>query len=491
MIPARIVLAATLVAACGLSACGTYGGLRSPQVALPGAFEAGSAATTAITPAALDRWWLLFNDTQLTALEEEALRASPDARTAKAKLREAGAIRFEGIYALFPQGDVKGTATDSTTKTSYKNIPPSLSSFLNSGFSQSGDGEVRSASFQPSWELDFFGRDLAAAKTANADYAAARFNAEAAYLTLTANVATSLFQARGLAVQLADARDSAATSARLAEAGRLKLFYGLSAGSEAARLDSDAATSAAQVLALQAQLASAKRSLLILLGRGAAPSADLAVEATIALAPDVPAVAPGELLARRPDVREAEARVHSAAGRLTTDRLAVLPTVTLLPALQYNQSTYSYTTTNRINSLAVGVSVPLLSLPRILAEARAQGARGEQAVIAYEKSVQSAYGDAEKALSSLAADRARVGKLREATERSRYAFDAADTGYRLGLTDLTTLIQSEQAWRQAKGAYATAGTAALQDAVSAFKALGGGWSPGGYGPAPQASGGTK
>jgi outer membrane protein TolC len=215
---------------------------------------------------------------------------------------------------------------------------------------------------------------------------------------------------------------------------------------------------------------------LVLLGRGGAPSSSLTIEAVAKPPPPVPATTPGALLARRPDVREAEMQVRSAAGRLKLDKMALLPTFTLEPSYQYsNQTQPAFTTVTTTGSFGLGVTVPFLSMPKLLAEVRAQGARGEQAVAAYEKTVQTAYGDAERGLTTLQSDEQRVELLRTATDRSRYAYDATRTGYDLGLIDTTTLVQAEQEWRQTRSSYTAAATSALVDAVSTFKALGGGW----------------
>jgi outer membrane protein TolC len=95
--------------------------------------------------------------------------------------------------------------------------------------------------------------------------------------------------------------------------------------------------------------------------------------------------------------------------------------------------------------------------------------------VAYEKTIQTAYGDAERALITLEADRRRVGLLTSATERSRFAYNAAQEGYRMGLIDLTSAIQAEQTWRQTRAALTSAQVSVLLDAVTACKALGGGW----------------
>ena len=112
----------------------------------------------------------------------------------------------------------------------------------------------------------------------------------------------------------------------------------------------------------------------------------------------------------------------------------------------------------------------------LLAEIDAQTARGEQAVIAYEKAVQTAYGEAENGLTTLAADIARLRDLANAEDRARYAFQAQRKGYDAGIVDLDTLLATERTWRETRVALAGQRTNALIDAVTAFKALGGGWS---------------
>jgi outer membrane protein TolC len=98
-------------------------------------------------------------------------------------------------------------------------------------------------------------------------------------------------------------------------------------------------------------------------------------------------------------------------------------------------------------------------------------------VIAYEKAVQTAYGEAESDLVQLAADRNRAVILSAGEVQARAAFEAARKGYVAGLTDLSTLLQVEQSWRAARTALTAAQVQALRRSVQTFKALGGGWTP--------------
>ena len=119
-------------------------------------------------------------------------------------------------------------------------------------------------------------------------------------------------------------------------------------------------------------------------------------------------------------MREAEARVAAAAGRSDADILSFLPTLNFTPALGWSKSSqpgFSVTAQSFVTGGAF--TQPLLSIPKLLAELKAQNARTEQAVIAYEKAVQTAFSDSEGALVRLDADRQRVALLTDGETRAR------------------------------------------------------------------------
>ncbi len=451
----------------------------TPDLRLPTAYEA--PAGSALPQASLDRWWSSFNDPQLTGLIETALERSPDARSAAAVLDEARATRKGQIRQLYiPSTPLTGKASKTHTEI--------LDSSGAAGFTQGGDSESYGVNFDVSWELDLWGRRRAARQVVDNDLAAARFSYEGTRAALAANVAQSYFDARGLAVQLDDARETARINGELREFSTKKAKAGLIAGSEADRAAADEAQSLAQVENLQGQLTAAQRSLLILVGRGIDPVASLPVDATLDAAPPIPATLPDALLARRPDIREAQARLASAAGNLKINELALLPTLTLTPGIGWSKSVSpsfpfagggggSTSTTSSAWTLGANVSIPVLNIPSLLADIDAQNARTRQAAIAYEKTVQTAYGEAENAMVQLAADQRRVALLTDGEARAQRAYAAGRKGYTLGLTDQTSTLQSETSWRLARTALTAAKTQALQRAVQTYKALGGGWSP--------------
>ncbi len=453
-----------------LAACGTPP--RKPDLTLPTAYQA-PAATSPADAIPLDQWWTAFNDPELTALIQMALERSPDARTAAARLDEARATRRGTIWDIYlPDGELQGNARRTDSKVldgTQLDIP---------GFANSGVQKNYGLNFDVSWELDFFGARRAARQVADADYAAVRFNYEAARASLAANVAQSYFEARGLAIKLEDARQTARLQNDLYQVASKRAAAGLAASSEADQSAASLAQSNAQAAHLDAELQAAKRTLLILAGRGVDPVESLPAPAAVPTAPPVPAAIPGELLERRPEVREAEMRVRSAAGTLRGAEVALLPRFTLTPGIGLTRSELpGFESTTRAWYIGGTLMQPILDIPQLLAQEKATRARAEQAVIAYEKAVQDAYGEAENTLVRLAADHRRVDLLTAGEARARKAYDAARKRYDMGFDDLTAAVTAETNWRAARTALTSAQVQSLTRTVQAYKALGGGWTP--------------
>lgn len=453
-----------VLAALSLAACATP---RKADTTLPAAFEAPAEAGGAI---ALDQWWTAYGDPQLTELVQQALTRNTDVRTAAARLQEVRAQRTSAILQYLPQGDATGSANRTHTEQlsgTTIDIP---------GFSTSGTTTRYAADFNVSWEVDLFGRSFAATRTANAEVAAARFAFEGARAAVAAQTADAYFQARGLAIQLADARETARIQRELYDLAAKRGTLGLSATSEADRIAGELAQAEARAQALEAELQVQKRAILILAGRVVEPTANIEAPPQVGEAPPVPTSLPSELLQRRPDVREAQQRVRSAAGQQRLAGLAFFPTFTFTPGVGWSkQDQPNFSSESWSWTLGGNVLQPVLSIPRLMAELKAQNARTEQAVTAYERAVQTAFQEAEASLVRLDADRRQVDTLTDGEARARRAFEAARTGYQRGLTDLTTLLNAEASWRATRTQLTSAQVQALRRSVQAYKAIGGGW----------------
>ncbi len=463
-----------------LAACASNAPVRAPDAGVPAAYENQLAAGTA----PLDRWWTAYNDPQLADLVEQALRTAPDAKLALARLEEARATRLVNIRSAYPTGDLALNANKRGTN--QISGPQSV-------FQANGVSTTESATFDVSWEADIWGKTRIGRRGIDDDFASKVFDIESTRASLAANVADSLFAARGLAQQLDDARESARIARQVQSIAGVRASRGLVPQSDADATAANVAQADANVLGLQSQLDAARRSLLVLIGRGTDPLTSLTITPALEGPPLPPAGVPGELLRRRPDVRESEERLSVATAQLAVDRIALFPKFTIMPGVGLTRSSsesftgFSTTGAPQFGSvttligdwtLGAGISVPVLSRPRLLATARASAARAEQAVIAYEASVQNAYGEVENAFVELQSDQNRLTLLDAGERASRTAYDAAKTRYDAGLDDLTSLLQAEQTWRGARSQATAARAQALRRSVQTFKALGGGWSPG-------------
>lgn len=444
-----------------MAGCAPAVRISNPVTALPPRFEAPSAAPAHSLE--LDRWWLAFGDEQLTGLIGNALDRSTTARLAFTRLQQARAIRSLARAGTLPSGSVSASATEQGSERLW-----------GSGTSSPGR-ESYSVNFLPNWELDLFGRLSAIREQADVDRVAATYDFHAARLALAADVARGLFQARGLAVDLETAMQTREIAGRLVDAAHIGADRGLTTGQDLARLEADAASSAAEVMRLEGELQAAKRSLLILVGTPDAPTQSLDIAAALEPPPDLPEVTPGILLARRPDVLSAELALQSVILGARIDRLALFPRFDIQPGLGLAATGGPAGGGAGIWSLAAGLTLPILDRARLLAQFRLSEARGEEAVVNYEKAVQTAFGETENALVRLQATKVRMVKLEEAEERARTAYNLATRGYRAGLTDLTTLLQTQRTWLQARAVRNQGRLAMLTGTVTAVRALGGGW----------------
>ncbi|TCS14934.1 TolC family protein [Caulobacter sp. BK020] len=444
-----------LAPAFALALAGCAGGPKA-ELRLPAAYEAPATSSTETT---LDRWWTAFNDPQLDQLIDEALAGGLDAQAAAAKLAEARATKSGALTNFLPQGDPNGSYLKQRSKSAGVTT----------------DLKITSASFDVSWQLELFGRLPTASRVAKADFAAARFTYEGARASVASEVADSYFQARGLAIQLEDARASARVQKELYAMTERRARSGLSAAVDADRIAGDLSQSNARVASLEAQLQTQKRALLILVGRVVEPTASLSIDASVGAAPAPPTLVPGDLLTRRPDVREAQARLASAVGRANLARLAFLPTINLIPGLGHTHTSPLTASSATTASIGLAVSQPIFDVPRLMSQLGVQKAQTAQAAIAYERTLRRAFQESEAALVGLDADRRQIEMLVEGEARAERAYRSARTNYGRGLTDLQTTLSAEQAWRSTRTQLTLAQVQAVRRAVQAFQALGGGW----------------
>ncbi|MCS4295955.1 NodT family efflux transporter outer membrane factor (OMF) lipoprotein [Comamonas sp. BIGb0152] len=465
----QIYWAAAPLCFAALSGCSSVpdAPVPAPVVASQFSVPGSSAAKDAAVPA-LDTWWTLFEQPLLNSLVDQALASSTEARMALARIREARAVREAALTQYQPQGGLRASGD-------RRGVNQLSGAQLGAGGVGLGRQSSAGLDLQVSWELDVLGRGDALARQSDGNYGAALYGAYAERASLVAEVARSLFEAQRLTAALADAQATITIQTRLQQVLARKLERGLVALADVARVDASLLAAQANALVLQSQLDAARRALLVLVGRGDQPLSALVLDDSQTQAPALPRALPADLLARRPDVLQAQAQMDAAAGGLDVSRLALLPSITLTPSLGLNWQNQGAALSTSLWSLAGNVAMPVLDRPRLLANARAQGARAEQAVIAYEQVVQRAFSETDQALLRMAPDAQRLQVLEQAQARAQTAYEAARKGYEAGFFDLVVVLDAEQVYRDSRGGLTQARAEALAHAVQVFQALGGGW----------------
>jgi NodT family efflux transporter outer membrane factor (OMF) lipoprotein len=464
----RILAALLLPVLAG--ACAVGPNYQRPQTppAAAGAFQTVVPGTSTAEPT--DRWWRLYDDPVLDRLVERALVANTDLRAARANLLRAQAALRETRSALLPSGDVTGGAN-------YGNNQGGGSG----GNFQQGGGKTQwsyNGSVTADWEIDLFGRISRSIEAARGDAGAVEATRDRVALTVAAETARSYVDACALAQSIAVAKESAALAERELTIQRAREQAG--AGMQ---LDTErSATALANVRATLPTLEGQRRASLFELAAllGATP-AEIPEEASNCAKAPAPAVAipVGDgrgLLARRPDVREAERKLAAETARIGVATAELYPSISLGGSGNFFRNDQVRGSDSWSFSLGPFISWNWGALFAGRAHVQQAEASAQAALATFDGTVLTALKEVEQALSRYAAEGERNARLREAATHADTAYRLADQRYRAGSIAFLDLLQAQNDLLTARGALANSDQQLGSLRVDLFKALGGGWS---------------
>jgi len=411
-------------------------------------------------------WWRLYDDPFLDAAIGEALDANTDLRRAAANLARADALLREARGGRLP------TTTFGAGSTSGRQ------NFLQQGFAF--EDTIYDVGFDVSYQVDLFGRVRRAVQAATADAEAVEAVYHTVQITVAAETARAYVEACAARLELAAAerslalqRETLALTERLYAAGRGTAL-------DVARASAAAEQTRATIPTLEAAHKSALYRLAVLMGR--APT-DFPLEAAECRTPptlDAPiAVGDGAaLLARRPDIREAERRLAAATARIGVATADLYPSVSLAGSAGAVALTAGDLDSGDASRWSFG---PLLrfSFPnRTLSRARlAQAEADAQAALAtFDGTWLNALREVESALSDYAKELERRGALEAAHRHAADAVRLARARFDAGQISFLDVLQADLALAEAESAVARSAAQAARLEVALFLALGGGWS---------------
>jgi NodT family efflux transporter outer membrane factor (OMF) lipoprotein len=412
-------------------------------------------------------WWTLFRSPPLNRLIEDSLRANPDLDAAQAALRQAQENLYAGRGALFPQANVSFQAEKERFSGAEFGQPNTHAVF----------GLV-TPTLNISYAPDVFGGTRRQIESLAAQADNQRFQLEATYLTLTSNVVVAAVQEASLRGQI----DATQAIIRDQEQS-LNLVherFNLGGASQADVLTQEAqvAQTRATLPPLQKQLAQTRDQLTALAGQLPAHevSQTFALD-SMRLPQDLPLSLPSQLVEQRPDVRAAEAQMHSASAEIGVATANQLPQFSITGSLgtASNSFTNMFGPSTGIWTIAGGVVQTLFDAGTLLHKKRAAVAAFEQTAAQYRSTVIKACQNVADTLRALQSD-ADALVAQAAAERAALAsLSLARTQYQLGAIDYLTLLNAQRTWQQARINLVQAEANRYADTAALFQALGGGW----------------
>ncbi len=485
-----------------LTACDLAPEYELPTIAMPSMFKEDSVEAVAdVAPASDGRWkrfdenaqleefawWRMFEDKQLDALMEQAMKDNPSLAAAIERVNAARAVSDTRFADLLPAAELGfGPSRQLSSAAAINaNLPPAAQI-------QTKPFTLYTARGTISYDLDLFGQNRGRVRAADADADAELANYRAARLALQAEVAQNYFRVAALRAE--DAFLKQTVTARKATldltrkkhaAGAVDTLVLSSAEVELSAVEADAAT-VAQSLAV------AEHALATLLGM--TPSQLTLATASLAKAPPkVPAGLPASLLERRPDVKRAERQIAAANERIGVARGGYFPDISLSATGGFVSGGLSDLFRWSSRTWAIGplagtiLTQPLFEGGRIAAARAETNANFQAAVATYREAVLTAFREVEDQLTNVRTSDSQTKNAQAGLAAAARAFEVANARFGAGYSSRLEYLDAERGLLAAKRRQLQSRGQHYIDTVQLVKALGGSWqSP----PAPEKTGET-
>ncbi|MEN6385707.1 MAG: efflux transporter outer membrane subunit [Phycisphaerales bacterium] len=422
-------------------------------------------------------WWQTFNDPQLDSLIQRAVVSNLDLREAMARLQEARALRSGAFWDLFPIVNIFTNVTrEQRSQTSQLfPIPQIRNNFYDAGF-------------DASWEIDIFGGRRRALEAADAAYTAVQEDTRDVLITVISEVTRNYVEFRGYQKRLAVLQENIAAQSDTVELTRSLFNAGINSQLDVEQAEAQLAATKSQQPNLETFARQNAYQLAILLGLHPAQLLDeLSKEVPIpSPPPTVPVGLPSELLRQRPDIRRAERQLAQANANIGVAVAEFFPKLSLVGTAGYQSLKHDTWFQNSSAYWSTGpqFSWRLLDFGHVRAEVQAANAVQRQALAAYERTVLMAFQDVENSLIAYTNERARYELLAQAVEANRRSLSLARDLYRNGIGNFLSVLIAQRTLFETEDQLAASRSLVIEDLVSLYKALGGGWQTNSLAPAP-------
>ncbi len=441
--------------------CSTSKYCAKPELNLPDTFsvEGASADSTTIADMA---WWSVYADTLLQHLISQTLQYNKDLLIASERVQEMRQLHRVSKADLWPSLSAKvgGDHEWENYGGDNKTATPELQAQLNL-----------------SWEVDLWGSLRGAAKKGAAQYLSSVEAYRAMQMTLVAEVATAYFELVALDNQLQIVNQTLETRRVGVEQAKLRFEGGLTSETPYQQAQVEFATTAAKIPELKRRI-TVKESQISLLA-GSYPDSVARRASNVAMIPDamLPIGIPSHLLQRRPDLRQAEAKLKAAEAGVGIAHANRFPKLTINLGAGFENDEFKTFLQSPWLYMAGNLVAPVFSFGKRKASFKAAVSAYNQEMLNYEKSTLVAFKEVYDAVVTYRSARENTILMRNLKEATGKYVALAQYQY---LNGAILYIDVLDAHRKDFDAQIDLSDAICQESlafVSLYKALGGGWQP--------------
>lgn len=453
--------AALCVLAAALAGCAVGPDFHAPAAPHPDDWtrwrsgDASLIAQTGAADAALPaEWWRAFGDPVLDRLQERAVAASPDLRTAALRFAQARAQRDATAAQRGPTVDLNGGMT--RQRQSEYAAGTRMLDAVGGGANRDELAEflaephtVRQAGFDASWELDLWGRIRRSIEAADADVARQAALLDLARLSLASELARHYFELRTTQDQARLTREDVAALQERVALLEAQTRSGLIDHLALEQQRTELSATEARLPELLAQESASANRIALLLGEHPGALRDtlqpLAPAAHAAL-PDLALGVPSEVARRRPDIRAAEARLRNATASIGIAQAELYPSIRLGARFGYESYLGGEFAEwgSRAWSIGPSLSLPVFDHGRRKSVVQLRELQQQEAAVAYQQTVLQAWQEIDDALSGYTAERQRHEALTRRAASARQAHELARARYDGGAADFIAVLDSQR-----------------------------------------------
>jgi multidrug efflux system outer membrane protein len=457
--------AALLLVGLTMAGCATVGpNYARPKVDVSDTFRGQTAETANGASIADEPWANVFADEALRDLIKTALTENYDLRIAASRILQARALYGITRSNQFPSVDAAAVGQGQRTSVG------------------TNDGEARTVGLAQlgasvNWELDFWGKFRRATEAARADILASEWARRAVMTTIVSDVAAGYYQLRSLDLELGIATRTLATREESLRITRIRESGGATSLVDVRQAEQLVLGARATIVDLQRQIEQQENFLSLLLGKSPGAIARGRSLTDQPHPPDLPAGLPSALLERRPDIQQAEQLLVAANADIGVAKAAYFPQVTLTGSggVASTALTALFAGPGAAWTVAASALQPVFNAGRVRSGVELAQARQEEAALAYQQTVKSAFREVADALVGYR----RTREFRETQEQlvtsSQDARRLADLRYQAGATSYLEVLDSDTRLFVSELGLAEAQQDELSAFVEIYRSLGGGW----------------